>query len=117
MSRRPPRSTRTDTLFPYTTLFRSSRRSALVEFGQLRWSAIGGRLGPLQRALLIEANIVPSQLKARWKQRAFIFNVFSAKFAIALMLSHPHTPQTQNFQKLPLTMRYFAPIVFPWGKL
>src|SRR3546814_11669991 len=26
MIRRPPRSTRTDTLFPYTTLFRSSRR-------------------------------------------------------------------------------------------
>src|SRR3546814_17748778 len=26
MSRRPPRSTRTDTLFPYTTLFRSVRR-------------------------------------------------------------------------------------------
>src|SRR3546814_17192037 len=25
MFRRPPRSTRTDTLFPYTTLFRSSR--------------------------------------------------------------------------------------------
>src|SRR3546814_20525119 len=25
MSRRPPRSTRTDTLFPYTTLFRSAR--------------------------------------------------------------------------------------------
>src|SRR3546814_8650317 len=27
MIRRPPRSTRTDTLFPYTTLFRSARRS------------------------------------------------------------------------------------------
>src|SRR3546814_1325060 len=27
MIRRPPRSTRTDTLFPYTTLFRSSRRA------------------------------------------------------------------------------------------
>src|SRR3546814_16917216 len=26
MIRRPPRSTRTDTLFPYTTLFRSQRR-------------------------------------------------------------------------------------------
>src|SRR3546814_20177539 len=26
MLRRPPRSTRTDTLFPYTTLFRSARR-------------------------------------------------------------------------------------------
>src|SRR3546814_1592500 len=28
MIRRPPRSTRTDTLFPYTTLFRSSARRA-----------------------------------------------------------------------------------------
>src|SRR3546814_3579279 len=28
MIRRPPRSTRTDTLFPYTTLFRSHRPSA-----------------------------------------------------------------------------------------
>src|SRR3546814_14829425 len=28
MRRRPPRSTRTDTLFPYTTLFRSARRTA-----------------------------------------------------------------------------------------
>src|SRR3546814_3540556 len=28
MIRRPPRSTRTDTLFPYTTLFRSHRRKA-----------------------------------------------------------------------------------------
>src|SRR3546814_15779956 len=29
MIRRPPRSTRTDTLFPYTTLFRSSHSSAI----------------------------------------------------------------------------------------
>src|SRR3546814_5610943 len=30
MIRRPPRSTRTDTLFPYTTLFRSGRMAALL---------------------------------------------------------------------------------------
>src|SRR3546814_18716108 len=30
MIRRPPRSTRTDTLFPYTTLFRSGRRQLCV---------------------------------------------------------------------------------------
>src|SRR3546814_3964089 len=30
MIRRPPRSTRTDTLFPYTTLFRSSAQGALL---------------------------------------------------------------------------------------
>src|SRR3546814_822299 len=32
MIRRPPRSTRTDTLFPYTTLFRSRRRSLCSAF-------------------------------------------------------------------------------------
>src|SRR3546814_11440110 len=37
MIRRPPRSPRTDTLFPYTTLFRSIRRR-------------GGELGPLVAA-------------------------------------------------------------------
>src|SRR3546814_3137732 len=30
MIRRPPRSTRTDTLFPYTTLFRSARLKIIV---------------------------------------------------------------------------------------
>src|SRR3546814_2132589 len=32
MIRRPPRSTRTDTLFPYTTLFRSSAFAAPTSF-------------------------------------------------------------------------------------
>src|SRR3546814_16394006 len=36
MIRRPPRSTRTDTLFPYTTLFRSDRGD--------RRQIIGGRI-------------------------------------------------------------------------
>src|SRR3546814_4524962 len=34
MTRRPPRSTRTDTLFPYTTLFRSQRRRFILENAQ-----------------------------------------------------------------------------------
>src|SRR3546814_15685152 len=33
MIRRPPRSTRTDTLFPYTTLFRSDRRFGVLPGG------------------------------------------------------------------------------------
>src|SRR3546814_10581554 len=36
MTRRPPRSTRTDTLFPYTTLFRSHRRTFEVPAQWLR---------------------------------------------------------------------------------
>src|SRR3546814_185235 len=38
MIRRPPRSTRTDTLFPYTTLFRSNGNKAFPEVAE-------GRLG------------------------------------------------------------------------
>src|SRR3546814_8812565 len=34
MQRRPPRSTRTDTLFPYTTLFRSERRMTLTDLSE-----------------------------------------------------------------------------------
>src|SRR3546814_4118911 len=47
MIRRPPRSTRTDTLFPYMTLFRSTWRHAkienILEFQQ-RWDAHSVRL-------------------------------------------------------------------------
>src|SRR3546814_1389125 len=35
MIRRPPRSTRTDTLFPYTTLFRSVSRELQRKLGEL----------------------------------------------------------------------------------
>src|SRR3546814_4283142 len=45
MLRRPPRSTRTDTLFPYTTLFRSVPASAQERLGRLFFT-------PAQRASL-----------------------------------------------------------------
>src|SRR3546814_15985475 len=38
MIRRPPRSTRTDTLFPYTTLFRSSSHHSQADCAALRFS-------------------------------------------------------------------------------
>src|SRR3546814_15158543 len=46
---RPPRSTRTDTLFPYTTLFRSGAKAALdnaqldFEYTEIR-APVGGRI-------------------------------------------------------------------------
>src|SRR3546814_14167596 len=60
MIRRPPRSTRTDTLFPYTTLFRSEKRAphpnpspalrergyrAVVEVGRVKGSRRGSSPG------------------------------------------------------------------------
>src|SRR3546814_17898551 len=44
MIRRPPRSTRTDTLFPYTTLFRSGRFAQRRQAAD-RWIARRGVLG------------------------------------------------------------------------
>src|SRR3546814_14830180 len=38
MLRLPPRSTRTDTLFPYTTLFRSADNSGRIRYVQIRYS-------------------------------------------------------------------------------
>src|SRR3546814_10013597 len=53
MIRRPPRSTRTDTLFPYTTLFRSQQLLPVADFS-------GGwrmRLN-LARTLMAEADVL-----------------------------------------------------------
>src|SRR3546814_5259768 len=42
MIRRPPRSTRTDTLFPYTTLFRSIIAGNLSQFGATTSAQLAG---------------------------------------------------------------------------
>src|SRR3546814_8153924 len=42
MIRRPPRSTRTDTLFPYTTLFRSAWRGSIFPASVMIWRACRG---------------------------------------------------------------------------
>src|SRR3546814_13549838 len=62
MTRLPPRSTRTDTLFPYTTLFRSSPRQRLPGAGHVvarRLSDRGsGRDGPLVGEALGEQQVL-----------------------------------------------------------
>src|SRR3546814_8473475 len=59
MIRRPPRSTRTDTLFPYTTLFRSPRdgRTNLEHIDdRMRRHAFGVRGGRRDRAQFVIKN-------------------------------------------------------------
>src|SRR3546814_13161950 len=51
MIRRPPRSTRTDTLFPYTTLF----RSAQVRFS---WIMLGREPRSTEELLMVYAGIM-----------------------------------------------------------
>src|SRR3546814_16453841 len=56
MIRRPPRSTRTDTLFPYTTLFRSDRQGEAVHLGEERdeEGAEGTERAPVALGLRLE---------------------------------------------------------------
>src|SRR3546814_4736055 len=61
MLRRPPRSTRTDTLFPYTTLFRSRAERAVLHFqtalvAQEHYAVASGKI-PIA-APGLDANIV-----------------------------------------------------------
>src|SRR3546814_18603737 len=61
MIRRPPRSTRTDTLFPYPTLFRSTDTAARIDaaFPDLKGDvAIGDDGGPVLRR--VQARDIPA---------------------------------------------------------
>src|SRR3546814_20903231 len=73
MIRRPPRSTRTDTLFPYTTLFRSTeflssprvrRRGARAE-GAARPSGGGQGFSAARRRLRGKLRRIPPEQHAR----------------------------------------------------
>src|SRR3546814_14160995 len=64
MIRRPPRSTRTDTLFPYTTLFRSRGLGGLARAAE--WRPVYGLL-----KLLLELTLP----LARWVGRGEVVRV------------------------------------------
>src|SRR3546814_16574863 len=76
MIRRPPRSTRTDTLFPYTTLFRSDLIKRKIEGQHVRQRAaldaqfvIGGRIGicgTLDRRVGVERIRPPGPVACRY---------------------------------------------------
>src|SRR3546814_1985479 len=71
MIRRPPRSTRTDTLFPYTTLFRSIPRYGAVGAA---WATLATQIG-----------ILPIQLAFR-RGRGNFFMMLNAVAAPARLL-------------------------------
>src|SRR3546814_3126104 len=69
MIRRPPRSTRTDTLFPYTTLFRSHLGGEAHRGGGFRIvrgaTAVGGDLGVVQlRQVLAQVGVRRQTVRA-----------------------------------------------------
>src|SRR3546814_3098247 len=84
MIRRPPRSTRTDTLFPYTTLFRSRQRGGFVIMDEIYLGLYYG--GTPQSALTLDDDIV-------------IINSFSKYFHMTGR-SEEHTSELQSLMRI-----------------
>src|SRR3546814_21191532 len=91
MIRRPPRSTRTDTLFPYTTLFRSAHLPHAVELGETGIAGriivglalhliagdhaiVAGDLGDSRRKGIIVGNLAPGDLELGRTDRPLVGN-------------------------------------------
>src|SRR3546814_11181656 len=125
MIRRPPRSTRTDTLFPYTTLFRSDTVLALIENGTLENTVAldGGAL------------LVPTHLKVPYGVKSALLEVeisrtilernFGNKVAFALKLIKPGKGNTigkatglivlNPYDILPLEDMHYVSFGIGWG--
>src|SRR3546814_20628309 len=94
MIRRASRYTRTDTLFPYTTLFRSPIPVVLDALA----------LSPMTKTLALCASIVNAVFVVRWLSAIFVVPVGSGQGRMplpeALRVPLPHVPK----RKLPRTL-------------
>src|SRR3546814_4383064 len=114
MRRRPPRSTRTDTLFPYTTLFRSSdclpgkhahvaaivRAHAYLECHDRRWDFAS--VHPLMSQPIIEVALAtPSWAVCEGGvDRARARQAFAADLPDAVIRSEEHNSELQSLMRL-----------------
>src|SRR3546814_8600872 len=90
MRRRPPRSTRTDTLFPYTTLFRS--RDARVYGFEAEASARLAQIGGFN----IVGDVVADMTRAKIKNAGLDRNVPR----IPALRSEEHTSELQSLMRI-----------------
>src|SRR3546814_14188721 len=97
MIRRPPRSTRTDTLFPYTTLFRSRLMGAMANafgIGRQALTAFSGTgrsyflTRPLRHVVFPEAGVVSAtpalERRRRWVRRGVYAPAATALIALKI---------------------------------
>src|SRR3546814_9016193 len=89
MKRRPPRSTRTDTLFPYTTLFRSRGRRKVI----------GRQHGPLVAFGLPLVQVVRADLDSRFGP-CFGSGVRIGGSTVDGLRSEEHTSELQSLMRI-----------------
>src|SRR3546814_5499445 len=85
MIRRPPRSTRTDTLFPYTTLFRSKRRHPMSML-----DPFNPRPGPMPGERLDD----PPNMAPRGSGKSFLW------VPALIVRSEEHTSELQSLMRI-----------------
>src|SRR3546814_4698853 len=95
MIRRPPRSTRTDTLFPYTTLFRSAPASArTISVRRARrengWNAGRNFMAPPQRKSTLPRNRSEEHTSELQSLMRISYAVFCLKKKNILHHQQPH---------------------------
>src|SRR3546814_1290344 len=115
MIRRPPRSTRTDTLFPYTTLFRSTPpRTACRRCSVPRhWDSGAARVRPGQRARSVPAvhhlrdRLVRRQprrarLSAQHQGDGYTLSIghFNSHVISSITRSEEHTSELQSLMRI-----------------
>src|SRR3546814_1165980 len=106
MRRRPPRSTRTDTLLPYTTLFRSFDtvgfgKNALSEIGGKRCGGIRPAMGA-RKAPMASANIGTFRRAARQAARSEehtseLQSLMRISYAVFCLKKKKTTPVTPTY--------------------
>src|SRR3546814_14948731 len=105
MVRRPPRSTRTDTLIPYTTLFRSTRQIAMDGSQKLPQRLLAPIAARLAAGQGIEALSLAVAAWMRWQAgRDDLGNAHGVDEplagAIAARLADAHTPEGSEERRL-----------------
>src|SRR3546814_13989407 len=101
MIRRPPRSTRTDTLFPYTTLFRSPRNSRSLKTRSVRSKPLDGMcMGRVETAVLFVPLRTIDQRKLSEMKSAIPTDRHSCDMS-ALVCTQTHTRAADNLLEIP----------------
>src|SRR3546814_4363461 len=100
MIRRPPRSTRTDTLFPYTTLFRSDqparpRHGAALDERSWRLRSLRARFRPRRRADAVR-HVSPLRSEEHTSELQSLMRISYAVFC-------PHKTNSTSLRRPPVT--------------
>src|SRR3546814_10573249 len=104
MIRRPPRSTRTDTLFPYTTLFRSKRkgRQGKDPSPQRRRAGLTHSVEPRLAAMIcaIRASTAGSSPTLACLEKAAFAGLPIKVSDMSLVRSEEHTSELQSLMRI-----------------